>query len=68
MRRAMAWAIVGCWCLMPNFRSNRARIERIGVPLRQEDLWKEAIRAADTDKPDQTRYMNMPGFDTPAAS
>jgi hypothetical protein len=46
----------------------RARIERIGVPLWQEDLWKEVIRAADSGTPDQTRFMDMPGFDAPAAS
>jgi hypothetical protein len=46
----------------------RARMERIGVPLWQEDLWKEVIRAAETDTPDQTRFMDMPLFDVPAAS
>jgi hypothetical protein len=46
----------------------RARIERIGVPLWQEDLWKEIIRAAETDTPDQAKFMDMPGFDVPAAS
>ncbi len=46
----------------------RVRIERIGVPLWQEDLWKEIIRAADSDHPDQTLFMEMPGFDAPAAS
>ena len=46
----------------------RERIERIGVPLWQEDLWKEIIRAANSDQPDQTRFMEMPGFDAPAAS
>ena len=46
----------------------RERIERIGVPLWQEDLWKEIIRAADSDQPDQTRFMDMPGFDAPAAT
>ena len=46
----------------------RKRIERVGVPLWQEDLWKEIIRAADSDQPDQTRFMEMPGFDAPAAS
>ena len=46
----------------------RERIERVGVPLWQEDLWKEIIRAADSDKPDETRFMEMPGFDVPAAS
>jgi hypothetical protein len=46
----------------------RARIERIGVPLWQEDLWKEIIRAVETDTPDQAKFMDMPGFDVPAAS
>ena len=46
----------------------RERIERIGVPLWQEDLWKEIIRATDSDRPDETRFMEMSGFDTPAAS
>ena len=48
--------------------ARRERIERIGVPLWQEDLWKEIIRAADSDKPDETRFMETPGFDVPAAS
>jgi hypothetical protein len=46
----------------------RSRIKRIGVPLWQEDLWKEIIRVAGTDTPDQTKFMDMPGFDVPAAS
>jgi hypothetical protein len=46
----------------------RKRIERVGVPLWQEDLWKEIIRAADSDKPDETRFMEMRKFKTPAAS
>ena len=46
----------------------RKRIERIGVPLWQEDLWKEIIRAAESDQPDQTSFMEMPGYDVPAAS
>ena len=46
----------------------RKRIEQIGVPLWQEDLWKEIIRAANSDKPDETRFMEMPGFQAPAAS
>jgi hypothetical protein len=46
----------------------RKRVERVGVPLWQEDLWKEIIRAADSDKPDETRFMEMPGFGAPAAS
>jgi hypothetical protein len=48
--------------------ARRKRIERIGVPLSQEDLWKEIIRAADSDRPDETRFMDMSGFDAPAAS
>jgi hypothetical protein len=46
----------------------RARMERIGVPLWQEDLWQEIIRAAESDTPDQTRFMEMTRFDVPAAS
>jgi hypothetical protein len=38
------------------------------VPLWQEDLWKEIIRAAESHKPDETRFMEMQSFDTPAAS
>src|SRR5208283_3717297 len=29
---------------------------------------KEIIRAAETDTPDQTRFMDIPEFDVPAAS
>jgi hypothetical protein len=58
--------------LMPPYdeppKERRERIERIGVPLWQEDLWKEIIRAADSEHPDQTRFMEMPGFEGPAAS
>jgi hypothetical protein len=46
----------------------RKRIERVGVPLWQEDLWKEIIRAAESDKPDETRFMEMSAFDAPAAN
>jgi hypothetical protein len=46
----------------------RKRVERVGVPLWQEDLWKEIIRAAESDKPDETGFMEMRGFDVPAAS
>ncbi|MGA7196814.1 hypothetical protein [Roseiarcus sp.] len=46
----------------------RERVERIGVPLWQEDLWKEIIRAADSDQPDETHFIEMTGFDAPAAS
>ena len=48
--------------------ARRERIERVGVPLWQEDLWKEIIRAAELHKPDETRFMEMQSFDTPAAS
>ena len=48
--------------------ARRERIERVGVPLWQEDLWKEIIRAAVSRKPDETRFMEMQAFDTPAAS
>jgi hypothetical protein len=46
----------------------RAGIKRVGVPLWQQDLWKEVIRAAESDTPDQARFMEMNGFDGPAAS
>jgi hypothetical protein len=46
----------------------RERIKRVGVPLWQEDLWKEVIRAAESETPDQTRFLAMKGFDAPAAS
>jgi hypothetical protein len=38
------------------------------VPLWQEDLWKEIIRAADSDHPAQTLFKEMPGFDAPDVS
>jgi hypothetical protein len=46
----------------------REHIKRVGVPLWQEDLWKEVIRAAESETPDQTRFLAMKGFDAPAAS
>ena len=50
--------------LMPPYdelpAARRERIERVGVPLWQEDLWKEIIRAAEFEKPDETRFMEMP--------
>ncbi|MGD9658359.1 MAG: hypothetical protein AB7U61_12125, partial [Methylocystis sp.] len=49
-------------------KERRSRVNRVGVPLWQEDLWKEIIRAAESDAPDQTRFMEMAGFDAPAAS
>ncbi|TLG78142.1 hypothetical protein [Methylocystis sp. B8] len=49
-------------------KERRLRIKRIGVPLWQEDIWKEIIRAADSDAPDQTRFMDMAGFEVLAAS
>jgi len=49
-------------------KERRERVQRIGVPLWQEGLWKEIIRAAESDAPDQTNFMEMSGFDAPAAS
>ena len=49
-------------------RERRDRIKRVGVPLWQEDLWKEVIRAAESETPDQARFLDMKGFDAPAAS
>ena len=49
-------------------KERRERIKRIGVPLWQEDLWKEVIRAAESETPDQARFLDMKGFDAPAAS
>ena len=46
----------------------RERIDRVGVPIWQEDLWREIIRAASSDTPDQTRLGELRGFDIPAAS
>ncbi|MDB5595656.1 MAG: hypothetical protein JWM36_2617 [Hyphomicrobiales bacterium] len=46
----------------------RDRIQRIGLPLWQEDLWKEIIRAAESETPDQTSFMAMQAFDVAAAS
>jgi hypothetical protein len=46
----------------------RKRTERIGVPLWQEDIWKEIIRAADSDTPDEARFTEMAGFDVHAGS
>jgi hypothetical protein len=46
----------------------RERIKRIGVPLWQEELWTEVIRAAESGTPDQTRFLDMKGFEAPAAS
>ena len=49
-------------------KERRERVQRIGVPLWQEDLWREIIRAAESDAPDQTNFMEMSDFDVPAAS
>jgi hypothetical protein len=48
--------------------ARRERVERVGVPLWQEDLWKEIVRAAESHKPDEARFMETPDFDMPAAS
>ncbi len=44
------------------------RMEQIGVPLWQEDLWKNIIRAAEGDAPDQVDYGSLRNFDQPAGS
>jgi len=44
------------------------RIDRIGVDLWQEDLWKKIIVAHDGDRPDQVDYASLQNFDQPAAS
>ncbi len=44
------------------------RIERIGVELWQEDLWREIIGAYDAGHPDEVDYAGMRNFDEPAAS
>ncbi len=46
----------------------RARIKRIGVPLWQEDLWREIIRAAESANPDEVAFDTLANFDAPAAS
>src|SRR5580704_10138334 len=48
--------------------ARRERIKRINVPLWEEDLWREIIRAADADTPDQVPLGQMPQYDAPAAS
>jgi hypothetical protein len=48
--------------------ARRERIKRINVPLWQEDLWREIIRAGDAGTPDQVPLGGMAGYDTPAAS
>jgi Helix-turn-helix len=49
-------------------KERRERIKRIGVPLWQEDLWREVIRAAQSDTPDQVGFSGLTNFNTPAAS
>ena len=44
------------------------RIDRIGVELWQEDLWKAVIKAHDAGQPDAVDYRALPGFDEPAAT
>jgi hypothetical protein len=44
------------------------RIERIGVELWEEDLWREIITAAIDGHPDQVQLDGLAGFDRPAAS
>ena len=44
------------------------RMDRLGVELWQEDLWKAIIAAFDAGKPDQVDYGGLRNFDQPAAS
>jgi hypothetical protein len=44
------------------------RIKEIGVPLWQEDTWREIIRASDAGMPDQVQYSRLKNFDFAAAS
>src|SRR3984885_1293014 len=46
----------------------RERIKRIGVPLWQEDFWREIIRAAKSGNPDTVAFDTLLNFDMPAAS
>lgn len=46
----------------------RERIKRIGVPLWQEDFWREIIRAAESGNPDTVAFDTLSNFDVPAAS
>lgn len=45
-----------------------ARIDRIGVELWQDHLWKAVIGAHDDGDPDVVDYGALPGFDEPAVS
>lgn len=47
---------------------HRKHIKEIGVPLWQEDLWREIIRAMESSTPDQARYETLRNFNFPAAS
>jgi hypothetical protein len=46
----------------------RERIKRIGVPLWQEDFWREIIRAAESGSPDTVAFDTLSNFNVPAAS
>jgi hypothetical protein len=52
----------------PDEAHRRERIERIGVDLWEEDLWKAIIAAVDAGHPDQVDYASLPNFDQPVAS
>jgi len=47
---------------------HRERMNRIGVPSWQEDVWKAIIRAAEGPEPDQVSYSKITNFSEPAAS
>ena len=44
------------------------RIDRLGVELWQEDLWREIILAFDRGQPDQVDFEKLANLDQPAAS
>jgi len=46
----------------------RERIKRIGVPLWEEDFWREIIRAAESGNLDTVTFDTFSNFDVPAAS
>jgi hypothetical protein len=48
--------------------AHRDRIKKIGVPLWQEDVWCNIVRAMDAGTPDQVPYRKLKNFAEPAAS
>jgi hypothetical protein len=52
----------------PDKERARKRMDRIGVHLWQEDLWRAIIDAHDRGRPDQVNLDALAGLDLPAAS